>query len=174
MKRDGEWKTVTWSTYGRDVRRAARALMKLGVQPGQGVSLIGQNSPDLGVVTFRWQGRWATSLVSGDWTNTLGMSFKSGYQDVTKTVDVLDGTGAVTGTEDITLKIKPYYTFDWQTLWNFRKDMSLTAGVLNVFDKAPPLSLATSGTNKGQQFGYDDRYYDPRGRTLYMNLTYKF
>ena len=26
----------TWSSYGRDVRRAARALIKLGVQPGQG------------------------------------------------------------------------------------------------------------------------------------------
>ncbi|MDB5214057.1 MAG: Long-chain-fatty-acid--CoA ligase [Myxococcaceae bacterium] len=46
VKRDGVWKTVTWSTYGRDVRRAARALMKLGVQPGQGVSLIGQNNPE--------------------------------------------------------------------------------------------------------------------------------
>lgn len=46
VKRDGEWKTVTWTAYGRDVRRAARALMKLGVQPGQGVSLIGQNSPE--------------------------------------------------------------------------------------------------------------------------------
>jgi long-subunit acyl-CoA synthetase (AMP-forming) len=46
VKRDGVWKTTSWSTYGRDVRRAARALMKLGVQPGQGVSLIGQNSPE--------------------------------------------------------------------------------------------------------------------------------
>ncbi len=46
VKRDGEWKTVTWSTYGRDVRRAARALIELGVQPGQGVSLIGQNNPE--------------------------------------------------------------------------------------------------------------------------------
>ena len=45
-KRDGAWQTITWSTYGRDVRRAARALMKLGVEPGQGVSLIGQNSPE--------------------------------------------------------------------------------------------------------------------------------
>jgi long-subunit acyl-CoA synthetase (AMP-forming) len=40
------WKTITWSAYGRDVRRAARALIKLGVQPGKGVSLIGQNSAE--------------------------------------------------------------------------------------------------------------------------------
>ena len=46
VKRDGAWKTITWSAYGRDARRAARALMKLGVQPGKGVSFIGQNSPE--------------------------------------------------------------------------------------------------------------------------------
>lgn len=46
VKRDGEWKTVTWSSYGRDARRAARALMKLGVAKGTGVSIIGQNSPE--------------------------------------------------------------------------------------------------------------------------------
>jgi long-subunit acyl-CoA synthetase (AMP-forming) len=46
VKRDGTWKTTSWSTYGRDVRRAARALMTLGVEAGQGVSLIGQNSPE--------------------------------------------------------------------------------------------------------------------------------
>jgi iron complex outermembrane recepter protein len=26
----------------------------------------------------------------------------------------------------------------------------------------------------GQQIGYDDRYYDPRGRTLYANVEFKF
>ncbi|CAN5925446.1 AMP-dependent synthetase/ligase [soil metagenome] len=43
-KRNGAWQSVTWSEYGRDVRRAARALIKLGIEPGKGVSLIGQNS----------------------------------------------------------------------------------------------------------------------------------
>ncbi|MEO6407627.1 MAG: hypothetical protein ABIO45_02600 [Burkholderiaceae bacterium] len=52
--------------------------------------------------------------------------------------------------------------------------MVLTAGLLNVFDKKPPLSLAEGGLNKGQMFGYDDRYYDPRGRTFYASFTYKF
>jgi long-subunit acyl-CoA synthetase (AMP-forming) len=46
VKRNGGWQTVTWSSYGRDVRRAARALIKLGVEPGKGVTLIGQNSPE--------------------------------------------------------------------------------------------------------------------------------
>ena len=46
VKRDGAWQTVTWTAYGRDVRRAARALIKLRLEPGKGVSLIGQNSPE--------------------------------------------------------------------------------------------------------------------------------
>src|SRR5688572_19725269 len=46
VKRDGAWRTTTWSAYSRDARRVARALIKLGVQPGQGISLIGYNSPE--------------------------------------------------------------------------------------------------------------------------------
>jgi long-subunit acyl-CoA synthetase (AMP-forming) len=46
VKRGGGWQTVTWSSYGRDARRAGRALIKLGVEAGKGVSLIGQNSPE--------------------------------------------------------------------------------------------------------------------------------
>jgi iron complex outermembrane receptor protein len=46
--------------------------------------------------------------------------------------------------------------------------------VLNLFDRAPPFVVSVSGTNRGQQFGYDDRYYDARGRTLYVNASYKF
>ena len=144
------------------------------LKDGPYFSAIGQNSADLGVVTFRWQGRWGTSITTGNWTNTLGVNFKSGYHDVTKTVDVLDAAGNTIGSEDIALKIKPYYTFDWQTQWNPRKDIGLTLGLLNVFDRAPPFSLSTSGNNQGQQFGYDNRYYDPRGRTLYANFAYKF
>lgn len=46
VKRNGGWRTTTWSGYARDARRVGRALIKLGVEPGKGVSLIGQNSPE--------------------------------------------------------------------------------------------------------------------------------
>ena len=135
---------------------------------------IGNNNADLGVVTFRYQGRWANSLKVGAWVHSLGINFKSGYVDQAKTVDVLDAAGNVTGSEKIRLDIGNYTTLDWQTRWDVLKNLSLTAGVLNLTNQNPPLSLATSGTNHGQQFGYDNRYYDPRGRTLYGNLSLKF
>ena len=136
-------------------------------------SAIG-NFAELGTVTFRTQGRLTTTLKTGQWAHTLGVNFKSGYKDQETTVEVLDAAGNVTGTEDIRIKVGFYSTFDWQTQWNPMKNVSINAGVLNLFDRNPPFVVSTSGDNRGHPFGYDDRYYDPRGRTIYANLTYKF
>ncbi|MGE0434674.1 MAG: TonB-dependent receptor, partial [Planctomycetota bacterium] len=136
-------------------------------------SAIGDNG-ELGVVTFRWQGNWTTTLKTQNFAHTFGVNFKSGYRDQETTVEVLDANGNVTGTEDIRLTVKRFATLDWQTQWTPRKDIAVTVGMLNVFDNDPPFTLSTGGINKGQQFGYDDRYYDPRGRTLYANFSYKF
>ncbi|MBX3258374.1 MAG: AMP-binding protein [Labilithrix sp.] len=46
VKRDGGWRTTTWSAYQRDARRVGRALVGLGAAPGKGVSIIGYNSPE--------------------------------------------------------------------------------------------------------------------------------
>jgi iron complex outermembrane receptor protein len=132
------------------------------------------NFAELGGVNFRWQGRWTNTLRYGAWAHTLAVNFKSGYKDLLTTVDVLDAAGNVTGTEDIRLQVKEYFTLDWQTQWNPRKDLQLTVGILNLLDEDPPLSISNSGINRGFPYGYDDRYYDPRGRTIYGNLSYKF
>jgi len=136
-------------------------------------SAIGNNA-ELGTVTFRWQGKWQTSLKTGNWTNTIGLNFKSGYRDFETEVEVLDAAGNVTGTENIRLNVPTYYTMDLQTQWTPIKNFAITLGALNVFNRKPPFSLSIGGLNQGQQFGYDDRYYDSRGRTLYANASYKF
>ena len=66
------------------------------------------------------------------------------------TVEVLDANGVVTGTEDIRLKVKPYYTFDWQSMWNINKSFGLTVGLLNMFDKKPPLVVDHHGWPAGR------------------------
>jgi iron complex outermembrane recepter protein len=137
-------------------------------------SAVGDFGDNVGGVTFRYQGRVTTSLKTGPFTNTLGVNFKSGYRDQTQTVDVLDAAGNVTGSEDIRITVPRYYTLDWQTQYDFNKMFSLTVGALNVLNKKPPFAISTGGINRGQQFGYDDRYYDPRGRTLYVNGTMHF
>jgi iron complex outermembrane receptor protein len=87
---------------------------------------------------------------------------------------VLDAAGAVTGTEKVRKQIGYFSTWDAQTVWTPSKTWTVTGGILNVFDHQPPFVPSISGANRGQQFGYDDRYYDARGRTMYVNASYKF
>ena len=142
---------------------------------GRKYSAIGGGDEALGVVTFRWLGSWANTFQHGNWAHTFTTNFRSGYLDATSTVEELDASGNPTGNyEDIRLPVKRHFTLDWQTQWNPRKDFLVTVGLLNVFDTKPPLSISSGGGNRGQQFGYDDRYYSSVGRTAYVNASYKF
>lgn len=136
-------------------------------------SAIG-NFAEVGTVTFRWQGKWTNSLKVGNWNHTLVLNVKSGYTDQAAAADVLDASGNVIGSETLRLPVKRYATLDWQTDWTVVKGLTLTVGALNVFNVLPPLAISTGGLTRGQQFGYDDRYYDSRGRVLYANASYKF
>ena len=46
------WQHTTWQTYGAEVRLAARALLTLGVRPGQAVSILSFNCPAWSVMGF--------------------------------------------------------------------------------------------------------------------------
>lgn len=138
-------------------------------------SSVGDYGENVGGATFRWQGKWITTLKTGPFSNTLQINYKSGYRDAAQDAEVLDASGNPTGaTDSIRLKIPAYYTFDWQGQYDWDKSFSFVFGVLNLADKKPPFSISTGGTNRGQQFGYDDRYYSPLGRTWYVNASYKF
>lgn len=165
--------------FGKLVSRLVATYMlreQLQLTPGgKYFEPIGVNEPSLARVSFRWQGRAEADLQTGNWSNMLAVNFKSGYKDAVANVEVLGANDANTGNyEDVQLTIKRYYTLDWRTQYNFNKQLSLTFGVLNLLDKKVPLSLAEGGDSKGQMFGYDDRYHDIRGRTLYVNASYKF
>ncbi len=44
--KSGTWQETTWRAYLDKVRLVARAFIKLGLEPHQGVSIIGNNSPE--------------------------------------------------------------------------------------------------------------------------------
>ena len=46
VKRDGEWKATSWSTYADEVKAAAKSLIALGFEPGGTVSILGFNRPE--------------------------------------------------------------------------------------------------------------------------------
>jgi iron complex outermembrane receptor protein len=79
--------------------------------------------------------------------------FKSGYLD-----------------QDPENHVASYTTWDTYASWEALKGLNLTFGVRNLFDREPPLSYQTTTF----QAGYDPRYTDPAGRTMYLRATYNF
>ena len=45
-KEDGQWASLTWSGYRRQVHLAARGFLSLGLERGKGVAIIGYNCPE--------------------------------------------------------------------------------------------------------------------------------
>lgn len=136
-------------------------------------SSLGQYGAN-GRVTFRWQGRWTNSVQFGSQTHTLTANFKSGYRDQQFTVDdctvyTPDSFECVAVTD---FRVPAYISFDWNTRWHAARNIDLNLGILNIADRKPPFSITTAGG--GHMVGYDARYYDPRGRTFYMNASYRF
>ncbi len=46
VKAGGEWRPTSWKVYAAEIRTAARALIALGLQPGQTVCILGFNRPE--------------------------------------------------------------------------------------------------------------------------------
>src|SRR5690349_18143933 len=46
QRRAGAWQKTTWAEYAKLARRAGKALIELGFQPGQAVSILGFNRPE--------------------------------------------------------------------------------------------------------------------------------
>jgi iron complex outermembrane receptor protein len=132
---------------------------------------IGSYSTPLDLPTFRWSGRLITSFDHGNFAHTVTMNYKTGYRDVETDVLGIDDSGVFNGEEaTVRLDVDDYFTLDWQSTWKVTDWIELTVGALNLFDEDPPLSLTASNF----QIGYDARFYDPRGRVLFGELSFKF
>jgi iron complex outermembrane receptor protein len=138
---------------------------------------LGSYGPDQQVV-FRIISNLQLSLQTGPWVNTVTTHYKSGYRDESykagnAVVFLANPNGSLGAPVDFPgLKVPSFTSFDWQTAFDIEKNIRLTAGITNIGDKAPPLSLQTGGG--GNQSGYDGRYYDPIGRTFYFRTDIKF
>jgi len=112
--------------------------------------------------------RWRHRLnVNWDWQDvgvTLSNSYLSGYADQNS------GYDPVTNTPLESRRVRAYSLWDLSGRWSPTKSATLRAGVQNVFNTDPPYS------NQSYYFlaTYDPTYTDPRGRTGYVALDYKF
>jgi iron complex outermembrane receptor protein len=66
--------------------------------------------------------------------------------------------------------VHAYSLWDLSGRWNATKNATVRAGIQNLFNTDPPYS------NQSYYFlaTYDPTYTDPRGRTGYVALEYRF
>ena len=139
---------------------------------GEYYATIADNHPSIGSVTFRWKGQLRNTYQQGNWQHTVNLNFRSGYTDYPAYVYGIDAQGNYDGNDrEIRLKVKSHYTVDVQTAYRLNKSTVLSLGVINLFDKDPPLSLRASGAH---MLGFDYRYYNPIGRTAQIRASYSF
>src|SRR5512136_2560500 len=67
-KRGGAWELTSWREYQEQVRRAARALVAAGVEPGSGVVILSANRPEWFVASLA--GATVGARVVGIYTNS--------------------------------------------------------------------------------------------------------
>lgn len=63
-----------------------------------------------------------------------------------------------------------YTLVDLSATYKFTKMSMLTVGVKNLFDTDPPFSNQSTRSQRG----YDPRYTDPLGRSLFVRAAYGF
>ncbi|WP_229425482.1 TonB-dependent receptor domain-containing protein [Massilia sp. Se16.2.3] len=108
---------------------------------------------------FRWRHNLLVTLVRGDYTFNLSNRYMSHYQDQNTAV-----------APEFANNVGHYSTWALSTTFTGNKQFELTAGIKNLFDEEPPFTNQVTNF----QLGYDPRYTDPLGRTVYARLTYKF
>jgi len=114
-------------------------------------------SPVTGI-SPRWKSYQSVSWDNGPWTVVLGNSYQSSYTDQQTDLDGNERT------------VSSMSLWDAQVMWKGLKNLQLTLGAKNLLDTNPPL------TNQQNSFqvGFDPSYYDPRGRVVYVQATWKF
>jgi iron complex outermembrane receptor protein len=102
----------------------------------------------------------------GPWDVLVAQNYQHGYEDI---------PGTFEDTEDPTFKprrVGSYETYDLQGSYTGFKNIKLTLGAKNIFNRDPPYTNA--GGQNFFQSGYDPGYADPRGRFIYGSITYSF
>jgi iron complex outermembrane receptor protein len=118
-----------------------------------------------GGTVFRYQQTAAVTWETTAWSARLGNRYKTGYADQ-------NSQGAPNNVAPFnTNRVASYSLWDASAQYRGFKGLTLGVAVLNLLDKDPPFSNQTA---RFQARGYDDRYSDPRGRTVQVSARYEF
>ena len=162
MLADGKWTAVLDGSYL--LEKKSRLLSN----SPWGDSEIGvfSRTGDLGL---RWKHTLTGAYQSGNWTTTLTQIYRAGYKDA-----VLPGVanGSVKPV-DLQTDVDSYSTFNASVTYSGIKNVGLTVGIKNLFDKDPPFT-AVYDSDTGAGSSWEPRVTDPRGRSITLLASYKF
>jgi iron complex outermembrane receptor protein len=118
-----------------------------------------------------WRLNGSVSYRTGPWNVTLSGIYRDSYEDQNRGPTAQGGANYTTN-QPFTRKISAYSTFNLFGTYTGIKGLTVTGGVINLFDKDPPFTWHNVDSAAGA--GWDPRVADPRGRTYSLSLTYKF
>ena len=93
-------------------------------------------------------------------------------RQITAKPGILNGTFLPFATE-YNPKVDEYITYNLSLTYRYNKDLTVIAGIKNLFNQDPPFSIAYD-TNTGAGSSWEPRIADPRGRAFTLSVQYKF
>ena len=159
---DGAWTAGVDGSYL--LKKRSRPLPTAEFGPSE----VGQFvfTGDLGL---KWKHTAYLAYRQGNWSGLLQNIYRHGYKD-----QVLPGvaSGRITPANwDPT--VDPYSIFHASVTYGGIRNLTLTAGIKNLFDKDPPFAITYDGTT-GAGSSWEPRVADPRGRSYTLMANYKF
>ncbi len=134
-----------------------------------GASEVGRftRASDIGL---KWKYTAAVSYRKGKWTGRLSQLYRAGYMDY---VPPGIANGAyLPFAPRYNPKVDEYITYNASLTYRWNKDITIVAGVKNIFNEDPPFSIAYD-TNTGAGSSWEPRVADPRGRAFTLSVEYK-
>lgn len=143
---------------------------RIATSPTFGPSEVGRftRSSDLGI---RWKHTAFVSYTRGDWSGTLRQQYSGKYAGYVPP-GMANGSFTASATQWDPI-VKAYTLYHASVSYTGIKNLTLTAGVKNLFDKDPPYANSYD-TNTGSGSSWEPRVADPRGRSFVLGLDYKF
>jgi iron complex outermembrane receptor protein len=118
------------------------------------------NAVSTGII-FRWKDQLTLDWKYKKFGLALTNNFQSGYYDAYR----------ADAETPVAQHVGAFSTWDLQGTYGGIRNLTLTAGVKNLFNRKPP-EVITAGYYF--QTGYDPSYFDPHGQTAYVSASYQF
>ncbi|MGZ5199751.1 MAG: TonB-dependent receptor domain-containing protein [Telluria sp.] len=116
-----------------------------------------------------WKSTSYVTFKQGNWGGMLQNIWRSGYKDQ-QLPGVANGTVVPPNWQQ---DVKAYSVFNLSVNYTGFKNTTIVAGIKNIFDTDPPFAITYDG-NTGAGSTWEPRVADPRGRSLTLNVNYKF